>query len=281
STVDAVTFPDLRLLVVDDHDRRREVTAELLASWNVRVEAVPDGLTALQTMAASVRDSDPFSAIVADSEVPELSALFTQVALLPQDYPIALSSGLMRRSRPMPRGRVSAYLRRPIRRSQLVDFLNRCRMAPGVPGSVHGDVQPRERAGDLKGVRVLVVDDSAVNQRITFLMLDRLGCRVDTAANGLEAIEAVRAVPYDIVLMDVQMPTMDGLEATRQIRSAERSGEHIPIVAMTAFAMRGDRERCLEAGMDDYLAKPVSPEDLEVKMTKWAPKPDKSSAASA
>ncbi|NNC74782.1 MAG: response regulator, partial [Acidimicrobiia bacterium] len=142
-------------------------------------------------------------------------------------------------------------------------------------------VQPRERAGDLKGVRVLVVDDSAVNQRITFLMLDRLGCRVDTAANGLEAIEAVRAVPYDIVLMDVQMPTMDGLEATRQIRSAERSGEHIPIVAMTAFAMRGDRERCLEAGMDDYLAKPVSPEDLEVKMTKWAPKPGNSSAASA
>ena len=118
--------------------------------------------------------------------------------------------------------------------------------------------------------RVLVVDDSAVNQRVASLPLEKLGCRVDVAGNGLEAIDMVTQFPYDVVLMDCQMPEMDGYEATAEIRRREKAGEHVPIVAVTAHALAGERERCLAAGMDDYLTKPLRTRDLEAMVRTWA-----------
>jgi CheY-like chemotaxis protein/HPt (histidine-containing phosphotransfer) domain-containing protein len=120
--------------------------------------------------------------------------------------------------------------------------------------------------------RVLVADDNTTNQRVAQLMLENLGCRVDVAADGKEAIEMLALLPYDVVFMDCEMPEMDGYEATAEIRRRHHAGRPVPIIAMTAKAIQGDRERCLQAGMDDYISKPVRLEDLEEALERWIPK---------
>jgi CheY-like chemotaxis protein len=118
--------------------------------------------------------------------------------------------------------------------------------------------------------RVLLVEDNIVNQRLGLRSLEKLGCRTDVAANGREAVEMARSFPYDLILMDCRMPVMDGYTATREIRSRESAGARIPIVAMTAHAVIGAREECLGAGMDDYIAKPASPGELERVLLRWS-----------
>jgi CheY-like chemotaxis protein len=118
---------------------------------------------------------------------------------------------------------------------------------------------------------MLVVEDNAVNQRMAVRMLEKLGCRVDVAANGLEAVETVGRLKYDLVFMDCQMPEMDGYEATAEIRRREDASGHTLIIAMTAHTMQGDREKCLKAGMDDYIVKPIKKERLLEIMEKWIP----------
>jgi CheY-like chemotaxis protein len=124
-----------------------------------------------------------------------------------------------------------------------------------------------------RGARVLVAEDNIVNQEVALGILRKLGLRADAVADGVEAIEALRTLPYDLVFMDVQMPELDGLETTRLIRDPNSPVRHhnIPIVAMTANAMRGDRERCLDAGMNDYVRKPVSPRDFVDALNRWLP----------
>jgi len=126
-----------------------------------------------------------------------------------------------------------------------------------------------------RSLRVLVVEDNVVNQRVTLLMLTELGCHVDLAANGREAIEMIELLPFDMVFMDCEMPEMDGFEATREIRRLQ-SDRHLPIIAMTAYALQGDRERCLAAGMDDYFSKPVTLEDFQAALERWGPKDSRS-----
>jgi two-component system, sensor histidine kinase and response regulator len=129
-----------------------------------------------------------------------------------------------------------------------------------------------ESTGEELGLRILVAEDNIVNQKVTLRMLQNLGCRVDLATNGLEAVAAVERVPYDVILMDCQMPELDGYGATRSIRGKEKEGARLPIIAMTANTREGERERCIAAGMDDYVAKPVSTRQLGEMLRAWGAK---------
>jgi CheY-like chemotaxis protein len=176
--------------------------------------------------------------------------------------PLILISSVGRQPLKEHPGLFAAGLTKPVKPSQLFDTLIDV-LGGSPPAAPAEPVVVPVAAPSKQSLRVLLAEDNAVNQKVALHMLARLGYRADVAANGLEALSAVRRQPYDIILMDVQMPEMDGLEAARQIRAGEVSGGHRPwIIALTANAMEGDRERCLQAGMDDYLGKPIKSEDL-------------------
>ncbi|GEM_PF-1025506 len=162
---------------------------------------------------------------------------------------------------------IDDYLSKPLRFAQLVERLGNALDAAGARERPTVAVQPLPGAG----ARVLVAEDNPVNQKVAVGMLKRLGCRADTVANGREALRALESGPYDLVLMDCQMPEMDGFEATEEIRRREEGGRHTPVVAMTAYTLKGDRDRCLAAGMDDYLAKPVGLDALRAVLRRWLP----------
>jgi CheY-like chemotaxis protein len=168
----------------------------------------------------------------------------------------------------------TAYLTKPIRQRQLLQAL----------GAALGTVQRDEEGGDSReeivprrsededgpgGPRVLLAEDNVVNQRVALKILEKGGCRVDVAANGAEAVKAAEQGAYDIIFMDVQMPEMDGFEATRALRRQGALNQNTPVIAMTAHAMKGDRERCLAEGMDDYVAKPVKRDTLLGMVKQW------------
>ncbi len=179
----------------------------------------------------------------------------------------------------------SAYLTKPVRQSKLYDAI--ATMMGALPVEEEAEGRPAHEAPivtryNLEEAKahtrerrarahVLVAEDNAVNQKVAVRMLERLGYQADVAADGLEAIEALSRIRYAAVLMDVQMPEMGGYEATNEIRRREGSERHTPIIAMTANAMQGDRERCLAAGMDDYVSKPVRIEDLRSVIERWLP----------
>ena len=169
---------------------------------------------------------------------------------------------------------IAAYLTKPVRPTRLLDELSRA--LAGGPATATARAVPAPDAAaagaPLRRLRVLVAEDNAVNQRVVIRMLETAGCRVDAVANGREAVDAMARLPYDLVFMDCQMPEMDGYEASRAIRAAERegaSGRHVPIVALTANALEGDREQCLAAGMDDYLAKPITKAAFGASLRRW------------
>jgi two-component system sensor histidine kinase/response regulator len=175
---------------------------------------------------------------------------------------------------------VDACLTKPVRQSHLLHALTTTRanrLSRPTLDSIDPPPDSRENAARVERTFsdvprcVLVVDDNAVNQRVAMRMLERLGLRIDVAANGLEAVRMVSQQQYDAVLMDCQMPEMDGYAATREIRRMEQPGGRIAIIAMTAEALTGARERCVAAGMDDYISKPVRLEDLTRAIHKWLP----------
>jgi CheY-like chemotaxis protein len=172
---------------------------------------------------------------------------------------------------------VDACLLKPVRQSQLLNTLatvlakNTSIQLVDSPAPVTGVVNSAPPASLGAGLRVLVAEDNAVNQKVAVRMLERLGLRPDVAGNGLEALDLCASIPYDLIFMDCQMPEMDGYMATKIIRSRETSGRRTPIIAMTAEAMHGTRERCLAAGMDDYIAKPVRLDALRTAIEDWVP----------
>lgn len=252
-----------RALVVDDNDTNRQVLAGQLGSWGVKVTFAAGGTEALRLLEGGER----FDVGLFDLFMPGMDgvSLARQVrALLGEaSMPLLLlSSGAS--TADLPDGLFEAVATKPVRASTLHALLAEIcsgHSGPSAP-TIPAEAAARSLLPGVLGARVLLAEDNPVNQRVAVLMLERLGLRADIASNGLEALQSLERQPYDIILMDVQMPEMDGLEATRRIR-AEFPAERQPfIVALTANALVGDRELCLEAGMDEYIAKQIRSEDL-------------------
>ena len=275
-----------RVLVVDDVSIVQELMTELLGSFGVMVDQAADGPTALAALrrAALTR---PFDAVFLDLALPGMDghAVAQAISADPQlaGTPVIAITGANSRPREedLRAAGVLTLLRKPVLPEQLHHELQvALGLAPEaqrIGGRISNpEIRPAEAGsqGELSAtgatpLRVLVVDDNAVNQRVAARMLTRAGCRVDGAADGREAVDLMAQLPYDLVLMDCMMPRMDGYEATGAIRRLPGQAAKVPIIAMTANAMQGDSDRCLAAGMDDYLAKPVRPEELKLVLERW------------
>ncbi len=275
-----------RVLVVDDNATNLKILMNQFAAWGMRPQAAESGEAALQVAAAAHAQSNPFELAVVDFHMPgmdgtELARRLKADARF-QAIPLVMLTSLGRPgdARLFAELGFTAYLNKPIRQSELFDTLSlvmatagaRPPSAPIITRHLAREIRRcHARTPRLCG-RVLVAEDNPVNQKVALGMLKQFGLRVQTVGNGREAITALETMPFDLVLMDVQMPEMDGLAATREIRRLEAgTGRRIPIIAMTAGAMAEDRENCLTAGMDDYVTKPVLREKLAEVLARWLP----------
>ncbi|NEX22220.1 response regulator [Thiorhodococcus mannitoliphagus] len=272
----------LKVLVVDDHAANRLLLVNLLRSWDCRPQEAARGEDALRLMEQAAGAGDPFAVALVDLNMPTLDGM--QLGDLVQQNPhlrsarLILMTSLLHHGEDaarMAKAGFTANLTKPVRRHRLHQCLLQ---VMGLDATRASDEQPLVAGRDpdaaarpamtgvtLSAARILLVDDNLTNQLVAQGMLQGLGYRVaDTASNGREALEALSHVPYDLVLLDGQMPELDGFEVARRLRRGEvgAMNQRIPIVAMTALAMRGDRQRCLDAGMDAYLVKPIQPLDL-------------------
>ncbi len=297
SPVAPAVLAGLSALVVDDNATQREILSRQLEQWGLLVEAVASGPEAMSVLHAAAGAGRPVRLAVIDEAMPVTDG-FTLARLIKADEALA-STRIVLLAEPGRRivpGRTAAagiatYLRKPVRHLELRDAL--VGLAGRIAGGSNPDLAPVGRAArddlTVPGTRVLVAEDNQVNAKLAAAMLEKYGCLVDVAADGLEALEAMGRATYDLVLMDCQMPGLDGFETTRRLRAREDAANlpRTPVIAMTANAMAGDRERCLEAGMDDYIAKPVRPDDLQTavgrhvtrRSVRPAPQPDWQQAA--
>jgi CheY-like chemotaxis protein len=266
-----------RVLSVDDSAVNRRVLHEQITAWGMREDAADSAPAALEALRAASAAGDPYDIVILDYQMPGMdgaalaSAIRADSALGGAILVMLSSAG--RPCEAAGDAGLDGCLVKPVRQSQLLDTLTAAwgRKFGGPAAGTPPPAPRREPPAD-NGMRVLVAEDNVVNQRVATRMLERLGARADVAANGLEAVQMCDLVPYDAVFMDCQMPEMDGYAAAREIRSRERGGRRVTIVAMTADALAGAREQCLLAGMDDYIAKPVRLDDLADMLRKWAAK---------
>jgi CheY-like chemotaxis protein len=267
----------IRILVVDDHAVNRLLVASLLTSWGCDFSEAEDGRTALQMLQQAAGEGRPFKLALLDMQMPEMDGrelsehIKADPAIKTTRLILLTSLGQRGDAQWIKESGFAGYLTKPIRQSQLHDCLA---IVAGMAADVVAQtLVTRHRVAETlrRNVRILLVEDNYTNQEVAMTILHKLGYQADLAGNGIEALVALEQQFYNLVLMDCQMPQMDGFEAARVIRSGRRKvlNSRIPIIAMTANAMQGDRERCLEAGMDDYIAKPVQPKDLIEKLSLW------------
>jgi CheY-like chemotaxis protein/HPt (histidine-containing phosphotransfer) domain-containing protein len=258
------------VLAVDDNATNRTILAEMLRQWGAVVTTAEDGARGLDATEAAARAGTPFDVLLLDMRMPGMSGLDVarRVAARGPGGPkmVLLTSTSERgEERAGREAGAAAYLTKPVRGAALYETLVTVLDRAPAPSP------PEPQAAPGQSLHVLVVDDNAVNRRVAALTLEMLGHRADVAENGRAAVDAVRDRTYDLVLMDCHMPEMDGFAATEAIRAGEPEGRHVPIVAMTASAMSSDVDRCMAAGMDDFLAKPVRNEELAAVLARWAP----------
>jgi PAS domain S-box-containing protein len=263
-----VSLDGIRVLVVDDNSTSRRVLHEALTRWNMAVMLVEGGERALEAMEVAAQENDPFKLVIIDSGMPLIDGFavaetIRQCSALAETTIVMLTSkgrrGDAARCRELG---IAAYLTKPVRQAQLLEAI-----LSVLGGPVLTEASPalitRHTLREGGRLNILLAEDNLVNQKITTRMLEKLGYGVTVVDNGRAALEATGSQTFDLVLMDIQMPEMSGFEATEMIRRQESgSGRHLPIIALTAHAMDGDRERCLESGMDAYLAKPVRSAEL-------------------
>jgi CheY-like chemotaxis protein len=283
TTKESLPPADLRgthILIVDDNAATRQVLMAQLQASGVRAEEAPDSTAALQELRRAGNAGDPFQAAVVDLQMrgmdgSELARAIKSDEML-RDTRLVLMTSLGQRgdARKMEEIGFAAYLTKPVRQDEIIGCLSA--VLAGAAGEPPPPIVTRHAIRELRrgAVRILLAEDNITNQQVAVGLLKRLGLRADAVANGAEAIEALESLPYDLVLMDVQMPVLDGLEATRQIRDPHSAvlNHEIPIIAMTANAMQSDRNECLDAGMNDYVSKPVSRPALAEALDKWLPK---------
>jgi len=296
----------LRVCVVDENDTNRLLLTHYTTAWGMDCLNANNGSLALALLHDAVAHGQPCDLLIMDMHMPMMNGV--ELARQVKADPVLADTRLVMLTSMGQRGDaalvqeagIAAYLTKPIHQYQLQDCLlmvmNPSEMNTAQFVTKHTLLEAAQR----REGRLLVADDNMVNQKVAVRMLERLGYRVDVVANGLEAVEAVSRIPYHAVLMDCQMPEMDGYEATREIRRREalsvrrdqndsdsshisqvkghpsRITPHLPVIAMTANAMQGDREKCLESGMDDFLSKPVKPEELEAVLERWLPTRERS-----
>jgi len=250
-----------RALVVDDNATNRRVLKLQTAKWGM----VPKDTESPEEALRWIDEGEAFDLAILDMHMPAMDGLELARRIREKNphLPLVLFSSLGRKEVGDTTGLFRAYLAKPLRQSQLFDTLITLLSKEAAPKAA-ATAKPRMDAAmaSRHPLRILLAEDNAVNQKLALRILQQMGYRADLASNGLEAVQSVERQTYDVVLMDVQMPEMDGLEASRRITAKWPHGERPRIVAMTANAMQGDREMCLAAGMDDYLTKPIRVDQL-------------------
>jgi CheY-like chemotaxis protein len=252
-----------RVLIVDDNETNRRILELQTAKWGMASHALECPKDALRLLEAD----RAFDLAILDMHMPEIDGLqlAREIRKLDSKLPLVLFSSLGRQEAENDAGLFNAYLAKPLRQSVLFDTLAGLLARQVVSKTTSQPVVKPQMDPGLAArhpLRILLAEDNAVNQKLALRLLQQMGYRADLASNGLEAVESVERQTYDVVLMDVQMPEMDGLEASRRIISAVPADRRPRIVAMTANAMQGDREMCMAAGMDDYIAKPIRVDHL-------------------
>jgi two-component system, sensor histidine kinase and response regulator len=274
-------------LIVDDNATNRKLLTHLCTAWRIRHRAVASGRAALEELRAAARSGTPFDLVILDHHMPEMDGLaVASIALADARIPRPAFVLLTSRGERLPQAQMvshglAACELKPLHPEKLRGTLSRAMAASRSPAADPAAVRSQSAPAPAppQDLAILLAEDNLVNQKVTLLQLRNLGFAADVAANGREAIEALRRKPYALIFMDAQMPEMDGMVATRLIRAAQAAGDpgvpaHLRIIAMTANAMAGDREACIAAGMDDYLAKPVKPEALREILARYLAPPD-------
>ncbi len=269
------TIKDSRVLIVDDNQTNRRILEELLRTWGMRVESVEGGKEAIEAMERAASEGALHNVVLLDVHMPDMDGFMTAAEVrkrpaLEHATIIMLSSA----DRPTDARRceehqIARYLMKPVKQSELLDALLRA-LADSVTSAAISAPKPAAPKS-AKSLRVLLAEDNAVNRTLAMRLLEKMGHQVVSAINGREAIELHAKEAFDVILMDGQMPEVDGFEATAAIREKEKTdGRHIPIIALTAHAMKGDRERCIAAGMDDYVSKPIQTHELSAALDRAA-----------
>ncbi len=273
----AEELEDRSVLVVDDHETNRLILHEMLRSWKLRPALAVDGDSALAEMQRAADAGNPYDLVLVDYMMPGMDGLELAERVRRnqrlRDCPLIIlsSAGSIGDAAKLQRLNIAKCLTKPIRKSDLFNTLQGLFTAESPARGAEPTVI--SRPDHIPSLHILLAEDNPVNQRVAIGLLEQRGHRVKVAANGQEAVRLIAEQEFDIVLMDVHMPELDGLEATIRIRQSERStGKHIPIVAMTASAMKSDQEACLQAGMDGYIAKPVHAEELHATIESMLPR---------
>ena len=272
------TLHDLPLLIVDDNDTNRAILEKQLAAWGLKPDSFNGAPAALAALHRCATEKRPYALLITDMQMPDMTgaalidAVRSDASLCMTPAIVMASLGHSRELEALKKTENLRVLVKPVKQSQLLETILGVLKTRGLVS----DATPAQAVAvptSVKIARILLVEDNPVNQKVALRQLVNLGyVHTDAVSNGLEAIEVLRHYPYDMIFMDCQMPNMDGYEAARHIREEEKGGpgdERIPIIAMTANALEGDREKCLAAGMDDYIPKPVRVEQLSQMLQKW------------
>jgi PAS domain S-box-containing protein len=285
NTVD--NLKGVSVLIVDDNATSREILAMQIASWGMRPTEAENGPWALQALYRALDENEPFQIALIDMQMPGMDgeavgrAIKADTRLANTQIVMLTLLGAQYRTERLKQIGFANCLNKPVRREQLCNVLTNALYGDESPG-VGRVMDTAKRDADRKSAqpltnlnaRILVAEDNSTNQQVALGILNKLGLRADAVADGAEAIKSLRSIPYDLVFMDLRMPVMDGLEATRRIRDPQSSvvNRDLPIIAMTANVQKSDQDRCLAAGMNGFVSKPISPQAVQAALEQWLPR---------